>query len=169
MNDGLVDAFRHNAWATSQLLQVAQGLTGDQLQATTPGTFGSIIDTFWHIISSEASYCRRLSGEAPSWDYRASEPPSLAELTARADEMAARWDRFLEAPFDAERTFLIPWDDGIPRDVPAGVILTQALHHGTEHRAQICTILTTLGIPTPDLGAWDYAAATDRAPQRREG
>ncbi|MBX5444478.1 DinB family protein [Sphaerobacter sp.] len=166
MNDGLVDAFRHNAWATGQLLAVAQNLTEDQLHAEVPGTYGSIIDTLWHTLSSEASYYRRLTGDQPHWYRRGGETPSLAELATYLDDMAQRWDRFLEEPFDAERTLVVPWDDGFDRDVPAGVILAQALHHGNEHRAHICTVLTSLGIPTPDLGVWDYAEATDRARRR---
>lgn len=166
MNDGLVDAFRHNAWATGELLAVAQNLTEDQLHATVPGTYGSIIDTLWHILSSEASYYTRLTGNRPPWYQRGRETPSLAELATYLDDMAQRWDRFLEEPFDAERTLVVAWEDGFDRDVPAGVILAQALHHGNEHRAHICTVLTSLGIPTPDLGVWDYAEATGHAKRR---
>jgi uncharacterized damage-inducible protein DinB len=166
MNDGLIDGFRHNAWATGELLGVCRGLTDTQLQATTTGTYGSILAMLWHIVSSEASYYARLAGEAPDWDRRAQTPPSLAELAARHDDISARWDRFLAAPFDAERTFVITWHDGIDRDVPAGVVLAQALHHGNEHRAQICAVLTSIGVQPPDLGVWDYAEATNRAAQR---
>lgn len=166
MNDGLIDAFRHNAWATRELLSVSQQLSEDQLRATAAGTYGSPLATLWHIVSSEAGYYARLAGEEPSWDRRAEEPPSLVDLTERNDDMAARWDQFLARPFDAERTFLIHWEDGTDRDVPAGVVLAQALHHGNEHRAQICTVLTTIGVTTPDLGVWDYAEATNRAKPR---
>jgi uncharacterized damage-inducible protein DinB len=31
------------------------------------------------------------------------------------------------------------------------------VHHGTDHRSQICTILTTLGIEPPPIDVWDYA------------
>lgn len=168
MNDGLIDAFRHNTWATRQVLAVSRGLTESQLHATATGTYGSIIATLKHIVSSEAGYCARLTGEEPSWDRRAEETPSLDELSRRVDELDARWERFLSQPFDAERTFVIPWHDGVDRDVPAGVVLAQALHHGSEHRSQVCTILTSIGVPTPDLGLWDYAEATNRAPRREE-
>jgi uncharacterized damage-inducible protein DinB len=84
----------------------------------------------------------------------------------RNDDLAARWDRFLESPFDAERTFAIDWEDGNVRDVPAGVVLAQVIHHGSDHRSQICTILTTLGITIPAMGLWDYAEVTNRARPR---
>jgi uncharacterized damage-inducible protein DinB len=166
MNDGLIDAFGHNAWAMRELLAVCRQLTEAQLHATAPGTYGSIIATLGHAVSSEAGYCARLTGEEPGWDRRAEAPPRVDELARRIGDLAARWDRFLAYPFDAERTFVIEWHDGIDRDVPAGVVLAQALHHGNEHRAHVCTVLASIGVATPDLGLWDYAEATNRARPR---
>jgi uncharacterized damage-inducible protein DinB len=167
MNDGLIDAFRHNAWATRLVLDACRGLTDEQLNATIPGVYGSIIDTLRHIVRSEAGYCARLRGDEPSWDRRAeNDAPDLDELARRNDENEERWLGFLETPFDAERLFVIPWHDGIDRDVPAGVFLVQALHHANEHRTQVCTMLTTLGAEAPALGVWEFAEATNRAPQR---
>ncbi len=41
--------------------------------------------------------------------------------------------------------------------MPSGLILTQAINHATEHRAQIMTILTQLGIEPPDLSGWAFS------------
>lgn len=167
MNDGLVDAFRHNAWATREVLRACRGLTPDQLDAAVTGAYGSIIATLRHIVRAEAAYCARLMDEEPTWDRRAADEPDLDELSRRNDELEMRWLRFLGRPFDAERTFVVSWHDGIDRDVPAAVVLVQALHHGNEHRTQICTTLTSIGVAAPALGVWEFAEATDRAPQRR--
>lgn len=164
MNDGLIDAFRHNTWATRELLGVCGHLDSRQLDATAEGTFGSIIDTLWHLIAAESGYAARLTGEMPSFDADADEPPSVEQMEADIDELAGRWERFLSKPFDAERVFHITWDTPDETyDVPAGVVLAQALHHGTDHRSQICTDLTVIGIEPPELGVWEYAAATGRA------
>ena len=40
-----------------------------------------------------------------------------------------------------------------------GVILTQLVHHGSEHRTQITTILGANGIEPPPLSAWAYGRA----------
>ncbi len=165
MNDGLIDSFRHNAWATREVLCVCQQLTQPQLETTVPGTYGSIISTLRHTVASEAGYCRRLTGEESAW-YGHTDDATVAALVEYADDLAARWERFLTQPFDAERTFVVEWHDGSDRDVPAGIYLAQALHHGNEHRTQICTTLTSIGVKTPDLGLWDYAEATNRAPRR---
>ena len=166
MNDGLVDALRHNTWATRELLATCRGLSDDQLRATAVGTYGSIIDTLWHITKSEAGYCARLTGEPFAWNQRTEAPPSIDQLMSYVDDLNARWEQFLTEPFDAEQTVIVAWDDAVDRDVPRGVFLAQAIHHGSEHRAQVATILTMIGVEPPEWGVWDYAEATGRARQR---
>jgi uncharacterized damage-inducible protein DinB len=40
--------------------------------------------------------------------------------------------------------------------------LAQALHHGTDHRSQICTALTTLGVEPPFIDVWDFGGVDGR-------
>lgn len=47
-------------------------------------------------------------------------------------------------------------------EVEATVIAIQVAHHGADHRSQICTMLTVMGIEPPDLSAWDWGADTGR-------
>jgi uncharacterized damage-inducible protein DinB len=166
MNDGLIDAFGHNAWAMRGVLRVCGELTPAQMQATAPGTYGSISETFRHIVLSEARYYARLAGDQlPS--ERTGESPNLDEVSARVDELARKWDRYLAQPFDGERTLVVPFYDGHEYEVPAGVNLVQAIHHGNEHRARLCTRLSSLGGTPPALGLWNYAEATGRATPRQ--
>ena len=171
MNDGLIDGLRYNTWATREIIAVCRDLTEEQMDATATGAYGSIIATLRHYVSSEAGYQARLTGEEPCWERQSDVSPDLDTLSERVNELDERWERFLEQPFDAERTFVITWHDGIDRDVPAGVVLMQALQHAIEHRSQICTALTEIGVATPDygsnMGLWDYAEVTNRAWQRK--
>jgi uncharacterized damage-inducible protein DinB len=43
-----------------------------------------------------------------------------------------------------------------------GIRLAQALHHGTDHRSQICTALTTLGVEPPSIDVWDFGERDGR-------
>jgi uncharacterized damage-inducible protein DinB len=43
-----------------------------------------------------------------------------------------------------------------------GIRLAQALHHGSDHRSQICTILTSIGIEPPDIDVWAFAWSDGR-------
>ncbi len=45
---------------------------------------------------------------------------------------------------------------------PVGLRLAQVVHHGTDHRSQVCTALTSLGIEPPEIDLWAWARATGR-------
>ena len=62
----------------------------------------------------------------------------------------------------SDRNIDVGSDDDEKYEVESGVILIQAFHHSTEHRSQICTVLTSLGIEPPELSSWDWGLATDR-------
>jgi uncharacterized damage-inducible protein DinB len=47
-------------------------------------------------------------------------------------------------------------DDGSTTTAPISIRLSQALHHGTDHRSQICTALTSIGVEPPPIDVWDY-------------
>ena len=53
-------------------------------------------------------------------------------------------------------------DDGSTSSAPLGVRLAQVIHHGTDHRSQICTDLTAIGVTPPEIDVWDYADSEGR-------
>lgn len=152
--DTLTTLFSHNRWANLRLLERCAGLTGEQLDATVTGAFGSIRDTLQHIVTSERSYFARISTGQPYRRPKDAPPLTIAEMTESARTTGANLVEW--APrVQAGDTVQVDWD-GAPRDVPKAIILTQAINHATEHRAQINAILTHLGIQPPDLDGWSY-------------
>jgi uncharacterized damage-inducible protein DinB len=173
VNGGLLDAFRHNAWATRELLEFCRDRPQKQLTAAGVGSYAGILETFNHIVLSEARYLRRLSGSGPAWvdsdggsDPGDVDPASLDidELHSRVEETEKLWAELLSEPFDAERVIIL--DEGAYQ-AHAGVLVAQALFHGTAHREQICAILTAAGVQPPDIQAWAYANATGRGGERK--
>jgi uncharacterized damage-inducible protein DinB len=163
MNEALLDAFRHNSWATKQLIAACRGLSEEQLTSPATASFGGILATFNHIILSDTGYLRRLSGRAPIWAVDREESADLDQLEARVEETERIWEQFLAEPIDAERVLIL--DEGA-YEAHAGVLIAQALHHGNAHREQICAILTGFGLEPPDVQAWAYAEATGRGRER---
>jgi uncharacterized damage-inducible protein DinB len=162
MNEALRETFRHNSWATRQLLAFCRGLSEEQLDAPSAGTYGSILATFNHIVLADARYLRTLAGSAPGW-VDDDESDDLGQLEAWAEQAEQLWEQFLSGPVDAERAIVV--DQGA-RQVRAGVFVAQALHHGNAHREQICAMLTAFGMEPPDVQAWGYAWATGRLWER---
>lgn len=165
MDGRLYDLVRHNGWATAQLLSLCQGLDESTLQATVPGTAGTILETLQHLIDAESSYLYRLTGAwttYPVWD----DPlVGIDVLIERAAELATVLEQFVTTEWDSERLGTAR-GDGKVFDVRAGVFLTQLIHHANLHRAHVCTILGALGLEPPDLSGWDYALETGRMTEK---
>jgi uncharacterized damage-inducible protein DinB len=160
----LSDPLAHNSWATKQLLEFCQkNLSPDQLRATSEGNYGTILGTLQHIIGAESRYRFRLSDEEPPWSKRPEETEDLGELEGMHDDTSAFWMELARSDFDPDRTIDVPKPaQGDPFEVKAGMLVAQTLNHGNEHRAQIFTILTTIGVEPPDLDGWSWGEATGR-------
>ena len=152
--DTLTTLFSHHLWANLSLLEICSGLSDEQLDASIPGTYGSIRDTLQHIVTAEKSYFSRIStGQIYRWP-KGALPLTIAKMIESArttGEGLIEWAPKVQAGDQVE----IDWD-GMPRDVPKTILLTQAINHATEHRAQIMAILTQIGIQPPDLDGWTY-------------
>jgi uncharacterized damage-inducible protein DinB len=172
VNGALLEAFRHDGWATKQILEFCRGLPAERLTAPGIGTYAGILETFNHMILSDARYLRRLAGSGPPWvdsdggsDPGDVDPASvdIDELHSRVEQTEKLWGELLSEPLDAERVIIL--DQGAYQ-AHAGVLVAQALHHGNAHREQICAILTGAGMEPPDVQAWAYADATGRGGER---
>jgi len=159
VNDVLLEAFRHNGWATKRLLAACRRLSQERLTVpgTPAGTDRGVLAILNHIIRSDRGYVSR-HGDRPDWSEE--DTADLDELERRADENAQVWERYLSQPIDAQKLLVL---DGGAYEAETSVLVVQALHHGNAHREQISSILTSLGVEPPDIQAWAYAAATGHA------
>lgn len=156
MNGSLLqDAFAHHAWATRRLLDACASLTADQLETTVPGTYGSIIDTLRHTVGGDRTYLWVLTaGALPEFDEEEADVPALRALVVDNERA---WSELLAGDLDPDRVVVRRREDGSASAAPLSIRLAQALHHGTDHRSQVCTALTSLGIEPPDIDAWAFA------------
>jgi uncharacterized damage-inducible protein DinB len=151
----LADAFEHHVWATLRLIDVCIPLSREQLERAVPGTYGSILATMRHLVGADSSYLFALTGgRSPVID---EEQMDLAELRAAMEDDGAAWTSLLAGDLDPDSIVVRHRDDGSESHAPLGVRLAQAVHHGTDHRSQVCTALTTLGVEPPEIDVWDFA------------
>jgi uncharacterized damage-inducible protein DinB len=151
----LDDAFAHHTWATLQVMDVCAELDPEQLEATTPGTYGTILDTLRHIVSADSGYLFAMTGgNVQPID---EEKMDLSELRKTTEGFVSEYSALLATDLDPDRSVVRHREDGSETHAPLGIRLAQVVHHGTDHRSQICTILTTLGIEPPLIDVWDYA------------
>jgi uncharacterized damage-inducible protein DinB len=158
MNAMLGDAFAHHVWATEQLIDACIRLPHDQLATAVPGTYGSILSTLRHLVGSDAWYLAQFRPGRPPID---EDDATLEALRAAITANGAAWHEVIETEGDPDRE-IIEMDDGWRVHSPVGVRLAQVVHHGTDHRSQVCTALSSLGIAPPEIDVWAYARAAGR-------
>jgi uncharacterized damage-inducible protein DinB len=146
--------FDHHVWATLTLIDACAILTPDQLASPVPGIYGGVLDTMRHIVGADASYLHRLThGRVPRIE---EETMDLAQLRAEMDGHEPQWHGVIDADPDPDETIVATYEDGSETHAVVGIRLAQALHHGTDHRSQICTALTTMGFEPPEIDVWDF-------------
>jgi len=156
----LSDAFSHHTWATLRLFDTCRNLDTGQLATAVPGTYGSIIDTLRHLVGADSSYLYALTGgRAAPVDESGM---SVAELQVVMEANRDAWGSLLAQELDPDTVVVRHRDDGSESRAPLGVRLAQAIHHGTDHRSQVCTTLTTLGVEPPEIDVWDFASQDGR-------
>jgi uncharacterized damage-inducible protein DinB len=156
----LSDAFGHHVWATLHLIDTCLALSPEQLESGVPGTYGSILDTMRHVVGADASYLFVMSGGRV--DQVDEDTMSLPELRAVMERNGPAWTELLAGDLDPARVIVRHRDDGSETSAPLGIRLAQAVQHGTDHRSQICTALTALGIEPPEIDVWAFAWSQGR-------
>lgn len=160
--DLLVELFRHNTMMNQRLVEACLPLTSEQLAVTATGTYGSISATLVHIANSQVSYAARLLDtdrpeRLPEIPFPGFEALSgqYARGNTQLEEAAARGVQ--------DREVEVSGDDPVGTwRIPVSLFVVQAINHGTEHRSQIATILTQLGIEPPPMDGWTYFGDSGR-------
>jgi uncharacterized damage-inducible protein DinB len=153
----LVKLFEHNNWANQQIIQACSVLSDEQLDAEPQSvTLGSIRITLTHLVASQRGYLLLLTLPVEA---RSNIPPAFAELQEFAHNSGegllslARGESSqpLAARLQTRDGYLVePW-----------VVMVQAINHATEHREQIKSMLSALGVTPPSIDGWDYGEVTN--------
>ena len=152
---------RHDVWATEQLIAHVRKLDPAKLGLTATGTYGTILGTLKHIVGADEGYLVRLLGaklhDAP---FSAAADPDLDEIATHLGHVKDGVERLFGSAFDGDRLIT---DTPLRRpeqpriEMAAWVPAAQFVNHGTDHRSQIDTILSTNGLESVDLQVWPYA------------
>lgn len=154
MENPFVELFRFNLWSTRGLIARCSELDDDILDATAPGTYGSIRQTLVHLLGAEQRYVALLSGNTERLALESESFPGFDGLAEIAEKNAAALIAQANE-YDSERVLRGDWGQE-PYAIPAAIPLMQAIHHGNEHRAHIGTLLGIQGVEAPRLDVWAY-------------
>lgn len=158
----LLRAVRHNVWANLEMLAFCGRLPPEQLGWTAPGTYGTIHATLHHIVGAEHGYLFALTGARPPIETDGGGRALTTDWIAPIDELikrersnGERIEPVLAGDFDPQRVITRRRGD----KATAGIIVAQFIHHGSDHRAHVGTILGAHGVQPPDLDVWSYGGS----------
>jgi uncharacterized damage-inducible protein DinB len=156
--DALEEAFQHHTWATEKLIGHLAELPPEALTATGAGVYGDPISTLSHLLAADNRYLANLEGvQLPPRQPGLDKVATLEELGDAIRDQAVRWRALL--PRLAGIDFTMPARGSRPEWPHAtNMVVVQALHHGNDHRTQVCSVLSANGYETPDLDVWTYWA-----------
>jgi uncharacterized damage-inducible protein DinB len=161
-------AFAHHVWATLRAIDACLHLSAEELETNVPGTRGPILETLRHVVGGDAEHLLILTGDRA---YNVDEERmSLADARVVMERNGPGWAEFVSRPLDPDAVVReVDETDGFQRWAPVGFRLAAALDHGTDHRSQICTALTTLGVEPPGIDVWNFGLDVGRVVERMPG
>ena len=148
--------FEHNNWANPRIIQACSALSDEQLDAEPQSaTRGSIRSTLSHLAGAQAGYLSLLTlpveervRVTPAFD-------ELQEFVSKSGEGLLALARGVQKPLKPQ----LQTRDGY--FVESWVLMVQIINHATEHREQIKSMLSALGVIPPDIDGWSYGEATN--------
>lgn len=155
-NDFLVKIFEHNNWANQKIIEVCSTLSAEQLDAEPHSvTKGNIRETLTHLVTSQRGYLALLTlppEERPTTPLTYTELQESARLSGEGLVAIAKGEREpSQNPLQTRDNY----------HVDPFVVMVQIINHATEHREQIKSMLTALGVTPPEIDGWDYGLATN--------
>jgi uncharacterized damage-inducible protein DinB len=148
--------FEHNNWANLQIIQACSTLSDEQLDAEPQSaTKGSIRRTLVHLVHSQQGYLKILTLPPEA---RHPAPPAFSELQEAARTSGEGLLALARDEQQVPKTRLQTTDGFY---VEPWVVMVQVINHATEHREQISSMLSALGVTPPDLDGWTYGEVTN--------
>ncbi len=158
MNAPLAQLLRYNRWANAALLDTCRTLSDEQLDARVPGVSGSVREVLLHIVGGQQTFVLRTKGRQHEGELnRGSDWPgfdALIEIAAATSDELIAIAEGLDEDHEVDLAFR-----GKTYRFPLSFFLAHAVEHGVEHRTELKLVLAQIGVPTPDLDAWNYGEA----------
>ncbi len=146
--------FQYDNWANQRIFDALANLPEADLDRPM-GTvgLGSIRETAAHITAAQEVWYARWTGSNPTAVRTAKDYGSLQEALARSVATNNVIQDLLEqlATEDLARTWPYTSTEGKRYDTPLWCQMVHLVNHGTDHRAQLCSMLSMLGYQAPVL------------------
>jgi uncharacterized damage-inducible protein DinB len=166
--DFIQSLYAYNTWANQRVLETATPISTTHFLTATHVSFGSIRDTFVHLLSVERCWLARARKQVPPPDLAPVTFPDMPTITAQWHEIDAATHRFVDHLSADDLAQIIRYTNaqGEPNAYPLWQILFHQANPAAQHRSEIALLLTGMGYST---GWLDYLIYVDLRAAAQEG
>ncbi len=154
MTLNLERALKHMSWANQEVYKLIIALPDEALDAYATDPEWNVGEILRHIASSAGGYGARLKGVDAEVLVR---PTTMQELQMIAKKLLSNDAELLHLA-NVEDEKIAVTREGRTIHWMRSTIVTQAIHHATEHRAQAVSALEAKGFKAVDLDEYDVWA-----------
>ena len=154
MTISLQRALEHMAWANQEIYKLIAELPDEALDAYATDPEFPVREILRHIASSSGGYGARLKGIDAEVLVR---PTTMQELQVIAKQLLSNDAQLLQLANVADEKIAVI-REGKTTHWMRSTIVTQAIHHATEHRAQAVCALEAKGFKAINLDDYDVWA-----------
>jgi uncharacterized damage-inducible protein DinB len=157
------DLLLYMLWADRHTLRALRGVQIEHLTRDAGVSFGSLLGTLVHTLSSERRWLARFAGIADPAPLKLEDFPDLLTWIVAWEESAANVEAFLASISDEQLAVPLTWTTGQGEQItrPLWETVLHLVNHGTYHRGQVVSLLRQMGYPPPstDLIAFFHERA----------
>ena len=145
--------YDYNYWANTKILDAAEHVTDEQLFAPTHDSHGGLHGTLVHTMGAEWAWRMRWQGTSPKAMLRNEDFPSLAAIRTRWREEEQQMRAFLTSLSEENVQRVVQYTStrGQTYSAPLWQLIMHLVNHGTQHRSEAATILSSLGYSPGDI------------------
>jgi uncharacterized damage-inducible protein DinB len=152
----------YTAWASRRLVDLAAGLTSEELARDFQTADHSIVGTLAHIYAADRIWLARVT-QSPAGTFITDADRDISVLKNDWPVLHDRWRSWASSLTNEAADANLSYKDskGNPYIQPLWQILLHVVNHGTHHRGQVSGFLRALGHTPPplDLAAYHRQAA----------
>ncbi len=154
--------FNYNWWATSRVLDTAEGLRDEEFTRTdiVPLPHGSLRGTLVHMLDLERSARYRLSRNLSVDPIAQGRYQSISDLSPAMRAEATAMKDFLIGLEDEHMDSLLALEDGTRW--PYWQFLLHVIHHSAQHRSEAAVLLSALDRSPDDLDFYLFLKESGR-------
>ena len=168
--------YAYTSWATRHLLDTAANLSHEQLHKPGVAGHGSIRDTLIHLMEAHHGWLSWWDGSLSAEESYAlrmepAEFPDIPSLLAAWAAIERQTEAFVSglSETDPARIYSMSLPNGATWQMPLWGMMLHVANHGTQHRSEIATMLTSFGHSPGDMDLLFFLSPPLDAPEQAEG